>query len=276
MQGGGPVATALVALQRLGVQTAFLGRVGSDDNGRRIRRELAAEGVDCRGLKADRGRNSQFAFIAVEQGSGRRNVFWSRGDARPLTVRQVERRLIAGARVLHLDGLHLEPALAAARLAREKGVATVLDGGTLRPGSERLLPYIDHLIVSERFARQLRPGGPPESALADLFAWGASVVAVTLGERGCWAQQRGEPPFFQPSFPVKAVDTTGCGDVFHGAYVYSLLKGGELPERIRFASAAAALNTRALGGRTAIPTLEDIYHLLQTAGQPAAQRQSAT
>jgi ribokinase len=110
IQGGGPVATALVVLSRLGVPTAFFGRVGDDEHGRRIRLGLADEGVDCRGLRTDPGATSQFAFIAVEKGSGQRNIFWTRGSARPLAAEEIDREAIAASRVLHLDGLQLEAA----------------------------------------------------------------------------------------------------------------------------------------------------------------------
>ena len=262
IQGGGPVATALVTLARLGVRTAFLGRVGDDRYGAEIRDGLLAEGVDCSGLLAERGRSSQFAFIAVEAGSARRAIFWSRGSARPLDPAEVRAGLPRHCRVLHLDGLHQEAALAAARLARERGIVTVLDGGTFRPGIERLLPLIDHLVVSEAFARRMPGGGTAPAALQQLLNYGARAATVTAGADGSRTLTRDGEAFHQPALPIAAVDTTGCGDVFHGGYIFGLLRGWDLRRTVRFAAACAALKTRALGGRTAIPSLMEVETFL--------------
>ncbi len=262
IQGGGPTATALVALTRLGVATAFCGRVGDDEHGRRIRRELEAEGVDCRGLCVEAGATSQFAFIVVEQRTGRRNIFWTRGSVRPLKPADLDLDLITSCRILHLDGLHLDASLEAAATARRYGVVTVLDGGTLRPGVERLLPLIDHPVVSERFARQLDPRSH-QAALQQLLAYGGLAATITCGIQGAYTLTRAGDYFHTPAFPVTAVDTTGCGDVFHGGYVYGLLQGWPVRQVVRFAAACAALKARALGGRTAIPTLDEVAALLE-------------
>jgi ribokinase len=256
IQGGGPVATALVTLARLGVGTALVGRIGDDDFGQRIRAGLEREGVDCRWLLVESGASSQFAFIAVD-GGARRSIFWNRGSARPLAADEIPAGLLAGARILLLDGLQAEASLAAAQTARAQGVLTVLDGGTWRDGTAELLPWVDHLVVSERFGRQIA-GGNPEGALEPLLTYGAQAVTVTLGARGSVTLDRDRQLFVQPAFKVAAVDTTGCGDVFHGGYLFGLLKGWPLPRTLRFAAACAALKTRALGGRTAIPTLAEI------------------
>ena len=265
-QGGGPVATALATLARLGIATAFFGRVGDDDFGARIRSGLLAAGVDCGNLLTDPGRTSQFAFIAVEKGSGLRNIFWTRGSARPLSFSEIDPVPIRGCRILHLDGLQREASFAAARIAREAGVTTVLDGGSLRNGTTDLLPLIDHLVVSEKFALQAAGGSEPRRALEKLLSHGARAVTVTVGERGSHTLSREGEEFHQRAFPVNAVDTTGCGDVFHGGYIYGVLQGWELQRTVRFAAACAALKTRALGGRTAIPTLSEVEAFLANGG----------
>jgi ribokinase len=267
VQGGGPVATALVTLARLGVPAAFLGRVGDDDFGIRIRKGLEQEGVDCRGLLTDPGAVSQLAFIAVEETTGRRNIFWSRGSVRPLSPADIDIDLIRNSRILHLDGLQAEASLCAARIAREAGVTTVLDGGTFREGTAELLPFIDHLVVSERFARQISDDSNPQGALQRLLDQGAQAATVTLGERGSHTLTLQGKEFHQPAFAVRAVDTTGCGDVFHGGYVFGLLLDWSLPQTLRFAAACAALKVRALGGRTGIPRLEEVEGFLKEKGR---------
>ncbi len=260
VQGGGPVATALVTLSRLGASVAFAGRVGGDDFGMKIREGLLAEGVDCRALSTDPEGSSQVAFIVVEQQRARRNIFWTRGSARPLREDEIPRELIASTRILHLDGLQREASLAAARFARQRGVVTVLDGGSWREGTEELLPQIDHLVVSEKFARHV--ADDPVRALENLLRYGARAVTVTLGERGSVSLSAAGDFVRQPAFDVAAVDTTGCGDVFHGGYIFALLQGWALPRTVALAAACAALKTRALGGRSAIADRTEVEALL--------------
>ena len=263
MQGGGPVATALVTLSRLGVPVAMAGAVGDDDFGRKIRDGLLAERVDCSHLRVVPGQCSQVAFIAVD-GQGHRNIFWHRGHAVPEVSESLASLLARDVPVLHLDGLHLEVAIHAAEIARRLNVATVLDAGTLRPGTERLLPLVDHLVVSEHFARQATGHQDVKNALKPLSEHGAAAVTITRGLSGSLSMNRDGAVFHQPAFAVDAVDTTGCGDVFHGGYIYGLLQRWDLPQTLRFAAACAALKTRALGGRSAIPGLSEVEAFLQS------------
>lgn len=262
IQGGGPVATALVTLARLDVPSTFLGCIGGDDFGRRISSGLEAEGVDCRHLQVDAGGSSQFSFVAVEQERGRRTIFCHRGSCRPLTAYDLPTELIRSSHLLHLDGSQLSAALAATRLAKANGVITVLDGGSWRPGIEELLPLIDHLVVSARFAEHLLPGRPVREALPLLLAYGCQAATVTDGEGGSHTLTQDGKSFFQAAFAVKAVDTTGCGDVFHGGYLYGLLQNWPLCRTVQFSAACAAIKSTSLGGRTAIPTLLEVEAFL--------------
>jgi ribokinase len=262
VQGGGPVATALVTLARLGVSVAMVGAVGKDEFGRQIQEGLLQENVDCTHLAKIERASSQVAFIAVDD-DGHRNIFWHRGTAQPVASQELRTLFVDYVRILHLDGLHLEPAIAAAELARSQNVVTVLDAGTLRPGMEKLLSLIDHLVVSENFARQLIDRDEPEAALQRLSEYGAEAVTITLGCSGSLSMSPEGQIYRQSAFEVDAVDTTGCGDVFHGGYIYGLLQSWPLPQTLRFASACAALKTLAMGGRTAIPTLSEVEDFLQ-------------
>lgn len=263
LQGGGPVATALVTLARLGVPVAMAGAVGDDEFGGKIRQGLMQEQVDCSCLVQSPGTSSQVAFIAVDA-AGHRNIFWHRGTARPKVPESFPALLANAVRILHLDGLHLEQAIIAAALARDLKVVTVLDAGTLRPGMERLLPLIDHLVVSEKFACQAIRRDDPEAALKRLAEYGAEAVTITLGKTGSLSMNGDGRVFRQSAFAVDAIDTTGCGDVFHGGYIYGVLQDWPLPQTVRFATACAALKAKALGGRTAIPTLQEAESFLQS------------
>ena len=263
VQGGGPVATALVTLARLNVSVAMVGAVGDDEFGRQIREGLEDERVDCSFLAQSSNTSSQVAFISVDA-EGHRNIFWHRGSACPSVPELFHALLSKSVRILHLDGLHLETAIVAAKVARSLNVVTVLDAGTLRPGMEHLLPLIDHLVVSEKFARQSCRHNNLEEALKQLAGSGAEAVTITLGKSGCLSMSAEGQIFSQSAFTVDVTDTTGCGDVFHGGYIYGLLQGWSLSQTVRFAAACAALKTRALGGRTAIPLLHEVEGFLQS------------
>lgn len=261
IQGGGPAATAMVALSRLGVPAAFIGAVGDDDFGRFIREGLVREGVDISGLiTAARGK-SQFAFIAVEPGQGRRTIFWQRGLGIDLPLEKIDLDMVARARVLHVDGLDLEASLAAARVARAAGRLIVFDAGTLRRGSLDLAALTDYLICSENFFRAFHSSGGLEQGLKRLWALGLRQAIVTLGLAGS-AGFDGETFHRQAAHQVRVVDTTGAGDVYHGAYIYGILAGWDMVACMRFASAAAALKCERVGGRTGIPNLSRLREFL--------------
>jgi len=244
----------------------MVGATGDDDFGRQIIQELQGEDVDCTHLLPLPGTSSQIAFIAVDN-SGHRNIFWHRGTASPVLPQPLELFLPESARILHLDGLHHDSAVSAAKMARSRNVTTVLDGGSLRPGMEHLLPLIDHLIVSEKFSRQFLPNHDPDAILRRLSDYGARAVAITFGKSGSRSVDADNSIILQAAYDVDVVDTTGCGDVFHGGYIYGLLQDWPLPRTLAFAAACAALKTRAVGGRTAIPDLQEVMNFLREQGE---------
>ncbi len=259
---GGPASTAMVTLARLKVQAAFLGSVSDDPFGLQILDNLKAARVDITGVKVTPGGTSQFAFIAITEGHGRRTVFWHRGSAPHLAPADVDLDRFPGARVLHLDGLMIDASREAASQARRRGMTVVMDAGTMRPGSRELVRQVDVLIASQTFALPLvGAAASPETAVSALHALGPGQVVVTLGDKGSLGWQANQ--FFrQPAFEVAAVDTTGAGDVYHGAYIYGLLQGWDMPGCMRFASAAAALKCRAFGAQGGIPDLAAVNRFL--------------
>lgn len=261
VQGGGPAATAMVAASRLGLRTAFMGKVGDDSLGADIIRGLEAEGVDTSGVVTAPDATSQFAFIAYERERPTRTVFWTRGSAFPLAASEIRPDLVQASRCLHLDGLHIEASLAAARVARKAGIPVLLDSGTLREEYRPLLPLVDCLAVSEGFARAFAGTEDPVEALHALATTGARLVCVTLGSRGCVGLQDGRV-VRQRAWPVEVVDTTGCGDAFHGGLVPAVLQEWPLEETLAFASAVAALKCRCVGGRAGLPTLSEVRTFL--------------
>jgi ribokinase len=264
VQGGGPVATALVSLSRLGVKTFFAGVVSDDEAGREIKRGLKAEGVGVGALKVIKGGSSQVAFIVANRTKGTRTIFWKRPTFKKghgeLKASDVKPAFIKGRKFLLLDGLMRAASVRAARLARESNVPIMLDAGRVRPGMMELAALSDYIVGAEEFALGLAP--TPRAALQRLSALKPRAATITLGARGSitWAEGK---VFRTPAHRVGAVDTTGAGDVFHGGYIYGLLKGWDIKRTVEFASAFAALKCRRPGGRTGIPTLTETLKFMK-------------
>ena len=257
IQGGGPVATALVALARWGRRCFFAGVIGDDRFGGEIRASLAEEGVDTGGLLVRRGEPSQFAFIAAEPSAARRTIFWQRPTGKPPGPGEVDTGRLAAARVFHTDGLFVEAALHAAGIARSRGVPVVVDAGTLRDGMLELAGRADAFIASETFARALAGGDDPLGACRRLAELGPSVVAVTLGAEGYVGLLRGEV-LRKPAHRAVVLDTTGCGDVFHGGFIHGLLGGWDAERCLDLGNWAAARVSTRLGGRAGIPSRAEL------------------
>jgi len=263
---GGPAATALVTLARLGVPTSFLGSISDDPFGVQIADSLEEERVNISFLKITPGHNSQFAFIAVTMGEGKRTIFWNRSSAPELTPKEVSLDRFPGARILHLDGLMLDAGKEAAEQAKKRGMTVVMDAGTLREGTLDLLSRVDILIASKPFADALvGTEAPLQKALEGLRELGPRQVVITLGAKGSIGLDR-SGIVRQDVFPVVSMDTTGAGDVYHGAYIYGLFQGWNMAKCMAFASAAAALKCMNGGGWSGIPDIQAIDGLMQGNG----------
>lgn len=262
MQCGGPASTALVTLARFGVHTSFLGSISDDYFGNKIVQNLKDQGVDISFLKVTPGLTSQFAFIAISK-EGQRTIFWHRGSAPPISASEVDLSPFVNAKILHIDGLMVEACIEASRQAKSRGITVVMDAGTMREGSKELVSLVDVLIASETFAKPLvGEGADPKTVLKVLRDLGPRHVVITLGHKGS-VGLNDDGLYEQPAFRVNAVDTTGAGDVYHGAYIYALLQGETMANCMRFASAAAALKCKQIGAQTGIPTLEQVKELIE-------------
>ena len=256
IQGGGPVATALVALTRWGVSCCFAGLGGDDKFGIEIKKSLDEEGIDTTGLMVREGFDSQFAFIIAEPGRGNRTIFWRRATGPPLNPEEINYDVIRKAKVLHTDGLFIASAIAACRAAKEAGIPVVVDAGSLREGMLDLARTSDYFLASEPFARALIGEDKPLKACHKIAELGPQVVGVTLGPKGYVALDTGRI-IEGPAYPVEAVDTTGCGDVFHAGFIYGLLQRWDVDTSLDFAAWAAAMVSLKPGGRAGIPSVEE-------------------
>lgn len=257
-EGGGQVATALVALSRWGCRCKYVGNVGDDEHGRLSSLLLSQEGVDLGHVRTVPGASSQFAVILVEEKTGERTILWDRDPRIRVLPEDLPHDEIRRARALLLDGHDVPPAIIAARTARAAGVPVVLDAEKVQEGTEELLPLCDHIVAAGHFPGLLIPGVSAEDGVREILRrYAPKTSTVTLGPHGAFGCD-GREEVISPSIHVEAVDTTGAGDVFHAGFLYALLEGLPFREILAFANTAAGLSCRGMGGRAAIPTIEAI------------------
>lgn len=255
---GGQVATATLAAHRLGLRACYVGAVGDDELADRATEVLRREGVKLR-LKQVPGATTQFAMIIVDH-TGERTIVEHYDPRTVIHADDLDRALIASARVLHLDITDVPAGVRAARWAREAGTLVSLDIDRMLPGTPELLGLVDLLVASEHLPQEL--GSPdPRLGLYTLRKLCPGFVCITSGDRGCVALDNGEA-IWVPAFDVPVADTTGCGDVFRGTLIHGVLQGWPMPRALTFASAAAALQAGALGAQAGIPTAEQVQAFL--------------
>jgi sugar/nucleoside kinase (ribokinase family) len=263
--GGGQTATAMSALSRLGMRTAYAGRFGSDAEGQFGLAELVAEGVNTDLIEVIEGARNQVAFIIVDERNGERTVIWDRDERLAYTASEAPVEIASRGRVLHLDA-HDPPACAPlARAARESGAIVSADIDNIYEGLPELLPLVDVLISSKEFPHRLTGIGDERASLVELKArYGCRVVGMTLGKRGALLYYEGvfiESPAF--AVPGGCRDTTGAGDAFHAGFIYAILHGEEIEASMKLANATASLKCRSLGARTSLPSSAELEEFIR-------------
>lgn len=263
-QGGGPAATAAVTAARLGASASLWSVHGDDGNGRLLRAELEGYGVDVSGVRVVPEAVTPVSAVLVAPG-GERFIFPYRDSSLAEVGGDWEVEGLDFACVL-VDTRYPRLSEHSFAEAARWGVPSVGDFGDA--AHWHLARYAAHLIVSEECAAQVCgdvwDADAPEPSLARLRQFEGQTVGVTLGSRG-FVYDAGDGPCWTAALPIEAVDTTGAGDVFHGAYAYALARSWDAAARARFASAAAALSCRGVG-REAIPTLGEVSDFLASLG----------
>jgi sulfofructose kinase len=261
---GGQMATAMVACARLGLRTKYIGAVGDDHRGRLQIDSLIQSGIDLTHLRIRANCANQSAYIVIDESTGERTVFWTRPDCLRISPEEITPEQITAARLLHIDGHDTAAVERAARIARGAGMPVTVDVDTIYPGFEKVLPLVDYLITSTEFPSRWTGEHDPFRALALIREKHRMKVAcLTLGEFGALALD--DSGFiYAPAFVVPTLDTTGAGDVFHGAFCYSVLGNMPLADALDFSCAMAALNCTALGARGHIATPDEVRTLLAT------------
>ncbi|MFH1144188.1 MAG: PfkB family carbohydrate kinase [Candidatus Eisenbacteria bacterium] len=251
--GGGQTATALVTVARFGFRTRYFGAVGDDADGHANLDGLRQAGVDVSGVLVRPGGATQRAFILVDRESGERTILWGRSEGLILGADEVDASAIGEGRIFHTDAQDPRAAARAARAARAAGMPVIADLELVREGLDEFLPWIDFLIADAGFPERATGSGRLEESMRILEErTGGAMVIVTLGAQGAVARVAGATMPI-PAYAVRAVDSTGAGDVFHGAFAVAALEGMPIGRALDFCAAVAAMKCLREGGRAGIP-----------------------
>ena len=262
-QGGGPCATALVAMSKLGVKSCYMGTLGDDMYGDYIRKAFDTYAVGRQGVRVIPNSQSFHSVVLLNVSNASRTCVWNRGTVTPPEFSDIDLNVLKNAKYLHLDGHQMECAIYASQKAKEYGVKVSLDAGNPYPGIDRLLPLVDVLIPSEEFALKYTGCTTAEEAAKKLFElYHPEVLIVTQGSRGGFIWENDKPVRY-PVFPVNAVDSNGAGDTFHGAFVAARVKGMTVMEAATFASATSALKCTRVGAQEGIPAFEEVMAFIK-------------
>jgi len=257
---GGQTASAIVALQRLGMRTPYAGRFGSDAEGRFGLQSLKDEGVDIEFAEVIEGARTQVGYIIIEAERGERTVIWNRDERLAYSTDDAPTEFAGRARVIHLDSHDPLACARMAQAARAAGTIVSADIDNVYEGLAELLPLIDVLISSKELPLMLTGISDPHEALTEIKSrYGCALVGLTKGGRGATVLCEGEfleTPAFQ--VPGGCVDTTGAGDAFHGGFLYAMLQGEEIETSMKIGCAVAALGCRVLGARSGLPTRAEL------------------
>jgi sugar/nucleoside kinase (ribokinase family) len=257
---GGQVATTLCTCASLGLRTSYVGAFGGDRNGQVIRDALTSRGVDTSFAQV-RNASNRYAVILIDDRTGERTILWQRDPALVQRPEDLPVELIASARLVHVDNVDEDAAIAAARIARAAGRHVTTDIDTVTPRTAELVALATVPVLAAEVPAALTGESDPERALRALRRRHDGLLCVTLGAGGAMLLA-GDRLYHAPAFTVATVDTTGAGDVFRGALIYTLLRGDEPLSMLRFANAAAAISCTREGAMGGVPTLAEIDGLL--------------
>jgi len=264
---GGQVASAMVTCAKLGLRAKYIGTLGDDERGAVQLESLRNSAVNIDDIEIRPNCPNQTAYILVDRTTGERTVLWRRDDCLQIDPAALTPEKIASARLVHIDG-HDTPAVArAAELARQHQIPVTVDVDTIYPGFDRVLPNVDYLLASSEFpSRWTREPDPFRALTMIQNEYGMRLCAMTLGADGSLARVDGRF-IYSPGFVVDCIDTTGAGDVFHGAFCYAVIEKMPVGEALEFSNAMAALNCTALGARGHIASFAEAQAFARTASR---------
>ena len=264
LSAGGQTATAMVALRRLGLKTAYSGRFGSDPEGMFGLQTLKDDDVNVDFAEVVEGARNQIAFITIDARSGERTIVWDRDDRLAYKREEAPAEFGAMGTVLHLDAHDPPACVRVAQAARESGTIVSADIDNVYEGLPELLPLIDILIGSKEFPHRVTGIADERAALVELKTrYGCPIVGMTIGAEGSVVYCDGifiESSGFEARGGCR--DTTGAGDAFRGGFLFGLLTGEDIETSLHLGNAVAAIKCSALGARTALPSRSELEQFL--------------
>ncbi len=264
--GGGPVATGLVAAQKLGEKAAFLGVLSDDNGGVFLKKDFEKYGVDTSNISILSGYRSFSSVIWLSKETTSRTCVFDKGDLPPLTLTEDMKNAIKGAEILMVDGNEMAAAVEAAKYAKTVNTKVLYDCGGLYEGVENLLALTDIMIPSEEFALSHTGESNDEAAAKKLYdTYKPEVVVITEGKRGGMIFD-GKNTVHYPIYPAVVVDSNGSGDVFHGAFAAGVVKGFDYLKCCHFSSAVSGLKCTGIGARESVPNFETVKTYLKENG----------
>lgn len=264
--GGGPVATGLVAAQKLGEQSAYIGVLSDDNGGKFLKDDFIKYGVDTKFVEIKSGYRSFASVLWLCADTATRTCVYDKGDLPPLVLSEMQKQAIRDAQILMVDGNELNAAVEGAKIARQSGTKVLYDCGGLYEGVEKLLTLTDIMIPSEEFALGHTGLKTAEAAAKKLYeTYKPEVVVITQGKRGGILFDGKEITAY-PIYPAVVVDSNGSGDVFHGAFAAAVLKGYDYLKCCHFSSAVSGLKCTGVGARESVPDFETTKNYLKENG----------
>jgi len=269
---GGLIATALVAVSRLGGTTEFAGKLGDSDWARRAAEMLRKENVGTSFLIHTKNAEPLVAFVLSNISNGERNIFWTdRNVQYPFPAEFADKAWYRKVKVLLIDSRSGKAGIEAAEVAQRHSVPVVIDAEEGDSYVTEAMSVSSHIVVSENFAGSYTGKQDISAMLRVLRTPLAEAVVITRGEKGC-AGSTCKGDFELPAAKVDVVDSTGCGDVFHGAYALAVARGLTAYKACEFATAAAGLCASRVGGRFGIPTVDELTRFMKS-HQQASRRE---
>ena len=264
--GGGPVATGLVAAQKLGEQTAYIGVLSDDNGGQFLKKDFEKYGVETDLIDVKSGYRSFASVLWLCADTTTRTCVFDKGDLPSLVLNNAQKQAVKSAEILMVDGNEMDAAVEAAKIARESGTKVLYDCGGLYDGVERLLAYTDIMIPSEEFALGITGCETAEEAAQKLYeTYKPEVVVITQGKKG-GLFYNGNDIISYPIYPAEVVDSNGSGDVFHGAFAAAVCKGYDYLKCCHFSSAVSALKCMGVGSRESVPDFDTTKEYMKDNG----------
>jgi sulfofructose kinase len=263
-QGGGKIATGLVAAARLGIKGAIVGNIGDDAYGRFCLHDFEEHGIDINGLMVRQGKTTNFSVVLSDEEYMGRSILYDAGSSEIVTIDEITRSYLTDTRYLFVSMLN-ETVKKAIDISRNAGAKIVIDADTYTDDLLNCISDIDIFIGSEFVYNKIFSDTKLdyESNLRELSKQGPEIVVFTFGENG--ARGFSKEGFFEtPAYDIKVQDTVGAGDVFHGAFIVGLIRGLSVEETTKFASAASAIKCTRIGGRAGIPDYNTTIKFMQT------------